>query len=511
MTTTSLTQLVLATLLANASTLFPAAASENDKPSRPSFAGEASSWHGYDRFDFLMDEQTLAIESSLAAAEARSGLGPHIAGKRRCVVVVPKSVAPGNPWSWRGCYWDHQPQTEIELLKRGFHIAYIEATPELRPGRHWDAWYTFLTEKHGFSPKPAFVGMSRGGEFSYTWATTHPDKVSCIYADNTGGNWDVLMKLAALATNDVPLLHVCGSIDPILGRFTLPMEAMYQQFGGRISAMIKEGRGHHPHSLRNPTPIADFIEQSVRESRPTPPSFAGDKFSRNWFYRTANIYREYPGEGTFITLRGPQFTDCYERYQVTLPGVEGSTTVIVPKKAAAGNPWVFRADLVSRDAVVDQALLEKGFHIVTGAVPFNADGPILAQWNAIYNHLVAHGFSKKPVLEGAGGAAGEAYSWAIANPEKVSCIYAENPVLHSNLAKTQPLEDLAALAKAGVPILHVSGDADPGFSDNTRKAEERYKQLGGKFVVMVNEGQGHYPLSPKDPAPVLNFITNSVK
>jgi hypothetical protein len=31
------------------------------------------------------------------------------------------------------------------------------------------------------------------------------------------------------------------------------------------------------------------------------------------------------------------------------------------------------------------------------------------------------------VLAGAGGAAGEAYAWAIENPEKVSCIYAENP------------------------------------------------------------------------------------
>ena len=48
---------------------------------------------------------------------------------------------------------------------------------------------------------------------------------------------------------------------------------------------------------------------------------------------------------------------------------------------------MFRADFVSRDAVVDQALLAKGFHIVTGAVPYNADGPLLAQWNVIYKHL----------------------------------------------------------------------------------------------------------------------------
>lgn len=34
----------------------------------------------------------------------------------------------------------------------------------------WDAWYEFLIKKHGLSKKPAFVGMSRGGEYAYTWA-----------------------------------------------------------------------------------------------------------------------------------------------------------------------------------------------------------------------------------------------------------------------------------------------------------------------------------------------------
>jgi len=60
--------------------------------------------------------------------------------------------------------------------------------------------------------------------------------------------------------------------------------------------------------------------------------------------------------------------------------------------------------------------------------PIMADGPVLAHWNTVYQHMTDHGFSRKPVMEGAGRAAGEAYACAIANPEKVSCIYAENPV-----------------------------------------------------------------------------------
>ncbi len=240
-----------------------------------SFEGKKTSWHdGFDRFDYLIDEETLKIEPFERAQDERFGIKEPAKGKRRCVVITPRNRAAGNPWSWRGCYWDHQPQTEVELLKRGFHVAYISATGTLKPGKSWEAWYAYLTEKHGLSKKPAFVGMSRGGEYAYVWATSNPTKVSCIYADNPGVNPDVLRKLAELAAADVPILHVCGSIDPLLARSSGAIETIYQQFGGRISVMIKEGAGHHPHSLRDAGPIADFI--SSRRSSPaaakTPPT-----------------------------------------------------------------------------------------------------------------------------------------------------------------------------------------------------------------------------------------------
>ncbi len=420
-----------------------AAAGLASEPESSTFSGEKTLWHGFDRYDFVLDQQTLKIDPTKAAPDEGDGIKHQVRGQRRCIVVVPKIAAPGNPWSWRGCYWDHQPQTEIELLRRGFHIAYIESSQDLKPDPSWDAWYEFLTAKHELSAKPAFVGMSRGGEYAYTWATAHPDKVACIYADNPGGNSEVLMRLGALATNDVPLLHVCGSIDPILGKFTLPMENIYHAFGGRISVMIKEGRGHHPHSLRDPKPIADFIEQSVKETKAPLPDWVSGRFTRSAYYSLATAYRNYPSEGTCVSVRGPLFTECYTRYQIELPKVEAFTTILAPKTSAPGKPWVFRADWVQPDARVDQALLARGFHIVTGAVPYNADGPLLAQWNVIYHYLVGHGFSPKPVMAGAGGAAGEAYGWAIANPDKVSCIYAENPFLHSNTAQIQPLDNLA--------------------------------------------------------------------
>jgi len=432
-----------------------------------------------------------------------------VKGQRRCILVIPKTAAPGKPWSWRGCYWDHEPQTEIELLKRGFHIAYITADANLRPDLKWDAWYAFLTEKQSLSKRPAFIGMSRGGEYAFTWATANPDKVACIYADNPGGNKDIFRRLPDLAGNDVPLLLVCGSIDPLLGRVALPIESAYRQFGGRASIMIKEGAGHHPHSLRDPKPIADFITQSVREAPGAPPAFVGSGANKTAFYSVENAYRDFPSERTYVTCRGPVFAPCYDRYDFGLPGVEGSVNVIAPRTPAPGKPWVFRAGFAERDAVVDLALLAKGFHIVTGPVSYNANGPLVPHWDAVYKHLTNNGFSSKPVMEGAGGAAGEVYAWAIANPEKVSCIYTENAVMRSAMAKTPLLDHLDGLAKAGVPLIHVCGKLDPSLNDNSAVVEERYQKLGGRFMRIVQEGIGHYPLAPADSQPVIDFIANA--
>jgi pimeloyl-ACP methyl ester carboxylesterase len=466
------------------------------------FSGEKTSWHGFARYDFLLDDRTLAVEKIKAGPEEKNGIRGEVKGKRRCIVVAPKKRAPGKPWSWRGCYWDHQPQAEVELLKRGFHVAFIAGDP----GKQWDAWYAFLTGKCGLSRRPNFIGMSRGGFNAFTWATANPDKVSCIYADNPALSPASLSKLGELARHDVPLLHVCGSLDPLLGKHTLAVEGIYRHLGGRVSVMIKDGAGHHPHSLREPKVIADFIEKNSSPRESTVPGFVGKAHTRTAYYSSASSYRDFPSEKTHATCRGPLFTPCYPRYEFRLAGASGAVTVICPEKAAPGKPWVFRADFVGRDAAVDQALLAKGFHIVTGPVPYNADGPSTKEWDATYKHFVSHGFSKKAVMAGAGGAAGEAFAWAARGPERVSCIYCENPILRSSTARKQPLDNLAPLAKAGVPLFHACGALDPWLKSQTRVAEERYKKLGGEITVVVKEGEGHYPLPPRDVQAAVDFI-----
>jgi hypothetical protein len=273
--------------------------------------------------------------------------------------------------------------------------------------------------------------------------------------------------------------------------------------------MIKDGVGHHPHSLRDPTPIADFITQSL-EPAESAPVFAGQNFTRSSFYGIANSYSKFPKEELYITCRGAWFAGTYDRYEFKPDGATGTANVVVPKVAAAGRPWVLRAEPVSREGVVDLALLKKGFHIVTGPRPRDPAVTVLGEWNSLYKYLIDQGFSAKPVMEGAGGAAGEAYAWAIANPGKVSCIYGENPVLRSHTSTTQPLDNLAPLANAGVPLLHVCGDLDPWLETQTRVAQKRYQEFGGEITVLINEGEGHYPLSPKNQQPVVDFIIKSV-
>jgi pimeloyl-ACP methyl ester carboxylesterase len=483
------------------------------------FDGSQSTWHDdFVRYDYIMDDETLEITPFTRPGNdgGRYGVANPPAGKRRCIVVVPKKPASGNPWSWQGCYWDHRSQAEVELLRRGFCIAFI--TPN--PGKQWDAWYTFLTEKHGLSKKPVFVGMSRGGSTEYQWATSNPDKVSGIYGDNPAISQESLLKLAELARRDVPLLNICGSEDFILESCTKPIENAYRQVGGRITVMIKEGPAHHPHSLQDPKIIADFLEQSATNPPNPRPDFLDNTYVKSYYYSTENSYLYLPREDTYAVVRGPQFTPTYDRYDKAGRGFgNGGPTVLVPKTAADGKPWVLRADRIDRTtSPVDLALLARGFYIVVPPL-LQQRGSVRADWDAVYKLMTNAGFAKKAVLEGMGAGAGEAYGWAVNNADKVACIYAENPVLRSLMleqnynedAKVPHVDDLSPLATAGVPILHVCGSLDPWLDRETRPAEKKYQSLGGTFTVIFREGDGHFLDAKMDTKPVVDFIIGNMK
>ena len=473
------------------------------------FEGEKISWHGFDRYDFIMDDATGEITPFKALASEETSFGVDVSlknGKRRAIVVVPRKVAADNPWSWQACYWNHQPQTEVELLRRGFHIAFIAPDPDGQ-GKAWDLWYKFLTEKHGLAKKSAFIGMSKGGVNEFNWGGVNPDKVACIYADNPAIYDYDYAKIPVLAKHDIPLLHIVGTEDFVL-RNTIAVEKMYHQLGGAITLIMKEGHAHHPHSLEDPKPIADWIEQHMRPVDANRPAFADSTYTKSHFYSLDSSYIYLDKEKTYATVRGPGYVPSYDRY--TSPGTGNfhadAMSIVVPNNPAPGKPWVFHPSFLEPDSTVALALLARGYHIVLP--PISGSGAVQAKWDEVYKLMIDSGFSTKVVMEGTGAKAGESYAWAIANPDKVSAIYARNPPLVSKMSKTQPLDNLVPLARAGVPILHDCGGLDPWLEGQTRVAEKRYRELGGKITVLVTEGEGHFPLSRKDPKPVVDFILN---
>lgn len=257
-------------LLILLATLSTAAYAEDDP-----FPGTKSDFHGYDLYTFTHEEM-------------------------QCKVVSPKEAAEGTPWIWRARFWGHEPQTDLALLAQGFHVAYVDVAglfgnPEAVA--RWDAFYEYLTETHAFSPRPVLEGMSRGGLIIYNWAAANPTRVACIYADapvcdfkswpgglgegkGSPSDWRACQKayglseeeaiayrknpidqLKPLADAGVPLLHVCGAADDVVpvSENTTIIESRYTAMGGDITVILKEGVGHHPHSLKDPAPIVAFI------------------------------------------------------------------------------------------------------------------------------------------------------------------------------------------------------------------------------------------------------------
>ena len=65
--------------------------------------------------------------------------------------------------------------------------------------------------------------------------------------------------------------------------------------------------------------------------------------------------------------------------------------------------------------------------------------------------------------------------------------------LQARLAEHNPVDRLAALAKAGVPLFAIHGDRDKvvPLEANSGLMKERYTALGGSMQLIVPPGQGH--------------------
>ena len=290
--------------------------------SSSTWSGKKSTFHGYELVDFKL-------------------------GEVPCKVVIPKKIADGKPWVLRARFWGHQPQFDIAMLKAGHHIVYCDVgnlfgSPEAV--RRWDELYNYLRFEHLFADRAILEGMSRGGLIIYNWAAANPDKVAAIYGDapvmdfkswpggkgtgkGNGKSWKACLEaygmteaealayqgnpldnLAPLAKAGIPIIHVVGDVDKVVpvAENTAIAEARYQKLGGTFKVIHKKDVGHHPHCLKDPQPIVDFIlAQDKGQAELPAEKIIGDKnFTLRGDYQNSRIQFEQNKRGHVAFIGG---------------------------------------------------------------------------------------------------------------------------------------------------------------------------------------------------------------
>lgn len=222
------------------------------------------------------------------------------------------------------------------------------------------------------------------------------------------------------------------------------------------------------------------------------------------------------------------------RYDFTFKGRQA--IVVAPKQAAKGNPWIWRPAFFDAFPSVDKALLEKGFHVVYYDLTHLYGSPRAIQAGTEFYFYMKelYKLSPKVTLEGFSRGGLFAFNWAAQNTDKIACIYVDAPVcnvfswpgrkdvqLWNDLLKEwnltdkemehfqgNPIDNLAPLAAAGIPIISVCGDNDQTvpLKENMEVVRSRYIQMGGQMELIIKAGCDHHPHSLDQPEPVVNFI-----
>jgi len=187
----------------------------------------------------------------------------------------------------------------------------------------------------------------------------------------------------------------------------------------------------------------------------------------------------------------------------------------------AAAPWVWYAPVIGHPnashAWMLRQWLAKGIGMAGVDVGESYGSPRGRKvFTALWETLVKrYGMSERPCLlpQSRGGLM--LYNWAAENPSRVACIAGIYTVcdlrsypgieracgvygmsasdLKACLAEHNPIDRLAPLAKAGVPIFHIHGDADRvvPLEKNSGELARRYRALGGPMRLVVVPGKGH--------------------
>lgn len=234
----------------------------------------------------------------------------------------------------------------------------------------------------------------------------------------------------------------------------------------------------------------------------------------------------------------------FKRYDFTFEGRK--VRLIMPHPARTGNPWLWRARFPDWHTEADSILVSEGYHLLYIDTDNMYGSPRAVEvWDGIYDFVrQQYHLHDKVALAGVSRGGLFVYNWAKKNPEKVACLYAEAPVCDFKswpggfgkgkgspndweklkqeygfaddaVAKAyanNPLDQLDAMAKAKVPVLHMIGLQDKIVppDENTFLLIKKYQELGGIATVVpctedVQNLEGHhFPI--ETPRLVADFI-----
>jgi lysophospholipase L1-like esterase/pimeloyl-ACP methyl ester carboxylesterase len=397
----------------------------------------------------------------------------------------------------------------------------------LEAGRKADPSFAF--SKDGVHPNAAGHWIMTRAILD-AWKVKHDYELTDFAAP--GGRLAALYKLVADRQHVLKAawLTECGHLRPGVkpGLPIVEAQAKAAEVSVKIDAMLKQGK---------PAFAAPAETKSASAPTNTSPALLPPSSSSNTSTASSSSPALFPGKRTDW--------NGFDRYEFDWNGKAAS--IVAPKQAASGKPWVWHGEFFGHKPDPDIALLGRGFHIVYLRMSDTLGCPAtVAAWTEFYTHLVKdYKFSKKPSLVGLSRGGLYCYNWAIANPDKVSCIYGDAPVCdfkswpggkgkgkgdpknwalvlrlwgfkseeEAMAAKVNPVDNLEPLAKHHVPLLHVYGDADDVVppDENTLLLAERYRKLGGTIDLIAKAGGGHHPHGLQDSTPIINFIADHAK
>lgn len=236
---------------------------------------QESLWNGYRRIDFLFEG-------------------------REALLVFPSKPNENKNWLFKTEYFGAFPNFEIEMLSRGWHLAFIKNVTRWCLDEDLDLkrrFAEYLSLEYGLYLKCVPVGMSCGGLIASKLAARYPECVSALYLDAPVMNLlscpaglgeaktdfldeftaatgmtlvDLLSyrnhpidKLSLLLEHKIPVVLVYGDSDEVVPypENGAILERYYKANGGTLLAIGKAGCAHHPHGLDDNTPIIEFVEK----------------------------------------------------------------------------------------------------------------------------------------------------------------------------------------------------------------------------------------------------------